>query len=579
MKALWHQPFCHCPAKGLNLVFSIAALFMWSACGQQDNKELVALVGKEPITAEQLRRFALDVLPGLRPAKQGQEARRDYLQTLIDRQLMLQEARALGLEREPAMSARYEIKRRQYLASLFRKREILPNMQVSDADIERFFKEQGLERERLFSAILVESEEKAKQIHEQLRAGGKFEELASVHSLNARAAKRGGELGFVNRPKAMRMGIPGEVFDTLETTAVSPPLPLGQRFHLVRFIEDRNADVKEQRTAIETRLAKAKQRDLEDQKVEVLAYEFGWQMAPAGLSVLQRQAKSLEAAGFQLAEAERRLPLFTYEEGEVSIGEYLEVLKARHIKNEAALRDSSLIASFVFRFVLPDLMFAEAAARLGIQEEPGVVEWLKRTNEELLLKVLHQRRVSDQVAVENEEAERYIQAHAGKFMTPEFICFDELIVPDREEANQLKVTLSAQEDLAQIAQERDYPLRPRREDGLVCMHSLFKTPYPNLWQALQEADLNVLEGPVQTRDGYALFKVIRKEPPQPEPLDSALPRARGILLQRAEQVRFDEWVISLRDKYRHEVEVFSAELEAALPEALLASLIRETPED
>ena len=76
-----------------------AVLALMAACGQnreqQATQEPVAQVGDVQITGEQLRRFALDVLPGLRPAKQGQAARQDYLQTLIDRQLMLRAARIL----------------------------------------------------------------------------------------------------------------------------------------------------------------------------------------------------------------------------------------------------------------------------------------------------------------------------------------------------------------------------------------------------------------------------------------------------------------------------------------------------
>ena len=57
------------------------ALILWVACSQQDAPP-VATVGEVPITGAELRRFASNVLPGLRPAQQGQAARQDYLQTL-----------------------------------------------------------------------------------------------------------------------------------------------------------------------------------------------------------------------------------------------------------------------------------------------------------------------------------------------------------------------------------------------------------------------------------------------------------------------------------------------------------------
>ena len=48
-----------------------------------------------------------------------------------------------------------------------------------------------------------------------------------------------------------------------------------------------------------------------------------------------------------------------------------------------------------------------------------------------------------------------------------------------------------------------------------------------------------------------------------------------MLVRRAEQVRFDEWLAALRQQYGNEVEIFDDQLADALPEALLASLVRE----
>ena len=160
-------------------------------------------------------------------------------------------------------------------------------------------------------------------------------------------------------------------------------------------------------------------------------------------------------------------------------------------------------------------------------------------------------------------------------MSPEVICFDELIVPDEEGGLGLRDSLAAVGNWVELANARGYKVRPRREDGLVCMHSYNASPYPQLWRALQAAKVGVVEGPVQTREGYTLFKVVNKEAPQPEPTERALPRARSTLLSKAQQVRFDQWLEGLRQKYRDLVEVDNDQLEAALPEALLASLVRE----
>ncbi len=136
-----------------------------------------------------------------------------------------------------------------------------------------------------------------------------------------------------------------------------------------------------------------------------------------------------------------------------------------------------------------------------------------------------------------------------------------------------------EEDWVALANARNLELRPRGENGLVCMHSYNSIPYPDLWQALQQAKIGTLEGPVQTREGFALFKVASKRPAQPEPAQQAQQRARAMLLQQAEQSRYDQWLAELHMKHRDEINIYEEQLTAALPEALLASLVRETQDN
>lgn len=534
----------------------VSALALSLACSRPD-APAVARVGDVPITAAQLRRFAENVLPGLRPDLTGQAARRDYLQTLIDRQLMLRQARETGMDREPAVRVARLLQRRTYLANLYRKRDLHPQARVTDADIARFFAEQGLGRERLMTAILVQTQAEAQAIARQLAAGASFAELSAQHTLDPRAAAQRGRIGFVNRAMASRLGVPAVVFDHQPTGVVSEPLPLGRRFHLVRFVEERQVEVASYRDLLARDLAKAKRQEVERQQVELLAYELGWRLTAPGLAALPAKANA---------------PLFTYDGGEVSTEEYLEVLHKHRVTRPEALQDSATIAAFARRTILPELVLAAAAEKAGYHQEVEAAAHLAKADEELLLKAAYQRHVSDQVAVAAAAVESYIAAHPERFTIPASICFDELIAPSLQEAQQLKDSLTGQEDLAALAKARGFPLRPRRADGLVCMHRHNSVPYPQLWRALQSAESGVLNGPVRTREGFALFVVVRTEPAQPEPAPQARQRARAALVQQAEQTRFDQWIAALREKYRDEIDISAEQLAAALPDSLLASL-------
>ena len=553
---------------------SLLLLVVLGACGKQQEEEIVAVVGQKAIHAEELRRFVLNLLPGLYTHKQGQEAREDYLQSLIDQELLLLEARNRGLEQDSQLVEKLSSKQRKYIVSALRQREIMPLVEVTEEDIRQRFEELGLARERFLTAIVVASQQEAGELQKRLAAGESWADLARAHSLDSQSAERAGEVGFLNRSLAERMGIPVAVFDTLATGEVSSPLVRGRAYQLIRFIGERQAELATHQAALQAQLMKLGQREVEDRKVEMLAYELDWAMDAAGRQVLAVLAEHPAQQVQHLSAADRSAALFSYKGGQVSVNEYLHTLKLHRIHSRKALADSAFISAIARRFILPETMLAHAASRAGIPDEPAVVDWVEDAKEELLLTRLRQIEVRDKVAVEDEAARRYIDEHPEQFMLPERICYDELIVPTEEEAAQLAGELDEATDLLQVARQRGFNVRPRQPDGLVCMISLNEIVYPRLWPALQGAPLGALRGPVETRDGYIFFKVMRHQEPQPEPEDKALRRARASLVQRQERERFDELMDQLRAKYRSQVTAFADRLDAALPDALLASLTR-----
>ena len=563
-------------AAGSSVLLFMGLLCTLVACGQEPREDVVAVVGKRQISAEDLRKFVLDLLPGLRSDEEGQKAREDYLQTLIDRQILLLEAYDLGLDKDPDLLRAHRAKKQDYIVAIFFKREVRPQIAVSEEEIHHFFAEQGMRRERLLSGIVVETEEGARQILEQIHKGHSFAALARARSLDTRSTERGGEVGFINRTRAERMGIPAAVFDSLQTGVVSAPLARGEYYQLVRFLEDRGADLENYRTRIVQQLMAEKTQDIEVQKVELLAYELGWRMAPEGLALMRQDAKSAKGrGGLSFTEGQRKVVLFTYEGGAITLDEYIEVLRAHRIDNLKAFQDSAFIASVARRYVLTPAMFGAAAARLGIPEEPAVHQWIETAKEELMLIQLRQREISAKISVSEEEVRQFYEENREKFRLPELICFDELLTDTEKEAQKLWAGIDKDSNLLELARAKNLPTRRRGADGLICMNKHHKAAYPRLWQALKAAPIGELRGPVPAGEGYSIFKVLRREEARQQPFEQARKRARASLVRRLERQRFDEWLVELNQKYQDQVTVFADRLAEALPEALLAGSAEE----
>ena len=558
------------------LVLHVMGLCGAIGCAQEPRDPVVAVVGERQITAEELRRFVLDLPPGLLTEEEGKKAREDYLQTLIDREILLLEARNQGLERDPELLKKLSEKKKDHILSIFSKREIRPHVAVSEEEIRRFFEERGLGRERLVARILVETEEKVQQLLARIQAGDDFPELVRIYSSDPGAARREGLGGFVNRLTAERLGIPAAVFDTLETEAVSSPLPAGNGYQVIRFVEDRSADLETYYTRIRQQLLKEKRRNVEAQKVELLAYELGWELNSAGLAVLRRGTEALEdKTGPAFTPEEKEVPLFTYKQGQVTVDDYIERLRAIRIKTDRALRDSTFIAAVGERFILPPTMLIVAAERLGIPQEPQVMQWIEKQREELLLLQVRQREVGDSVSVSEEEVRQFYEENRDKFRLPQTVCFDEFLAETEQQARKIGTQIETDTSLLQLSEKNGAHIRRRGADSLACMNKHHAVAYPQLWEALKATPVGAVGGPVLAREGYSIFKVFRREEERQQPFDQARWRARASLVQRRERVRFDEWLLELRRKYRDQVSIYAERLTEALPEALMAGSAEE----
>ncbi|QEI06819.1 peptidylprolyl isomerase [Pigmentiphaga aceris] len=133
--------------------------------------------------------------------KQGQpdspQLREQVREELINREVLMQEVEKRGIAKKPDVQVELELSRqsvliRQLLADYAEKNPI------SDAAIQAEYdnakKVQG-EKEYRARHILVEDEAKAREIIAQLKAGGKFEELAK-QSKDTGSAANGGELDW-----------------------------------------------------------------------------------------------------------------------------------------------------------------------------------------------------------------------------------------------------------------------------------------------------------------------------------------------------------------------------------------------
>ena len=200
------------------------------------------------------------------------------LDQMISEKLLIQEAKNMGLEEDEKVIEQIieQIRKitEQILVQTLIEREILDKVRVNDEEVLEYYeqnKDSFTEKEQVhLYNILLETEEEAQDILEQLKAGGDFSEIAKEKSTGPSAAQ-GGDLGYL-----IKGTIVPEIEDVvfaLELEVLSEVVKTDFGFHILKITEKKPETVKaleEVKEDIVQTLLPTKQKEAFDNLLEEL---------------------------------------------------------------------------------------------------------------------------------------------------------------------------------------------------------------------------------------------------------------------------------------------------------------------
>lgn len=537
----------------------LLVLVLWG-CGSQDERP-VAKIDEVPISAESLRAFVEKLPPGLRHPEGGDAARRQYVQSLIDRQLILKEAVAHGLDTLQAVKRTVDEAVDARVIALYRARHITAQVQVPEEEVRRVFAEEGYYRERALSAVLVHTRAEIEAAIAALDAGQPFAEVARAHSLDQRSAERGGELGFIGREAAPSLHIPAEVFKTLPVGEISAPLRAGRSWHIVRFSEDRDVPYERYRPLIEEQLFGERLAQVEAEHFEVLRAAAGAALVLDGLQLMLGAVQREDTSLLDTCAA----PLYTFSEGQATVAAAYKAL--RRLNAQRSLKDSVRARTALDRLVLRPLLQRRAAREQGLYDDPDVQRLATRARENALLNAVRNRFAAVEM-LSDAEVWEYYDNHPDMFYHEESVEVEELLASSPAEAQWLADQLATGASFAELA-DRSVRAQAAQSQARFHFHPRDEKLYPRLVPAIYAAEPGQLVGPIRVRDGYSVFSVQGRNPGRVEPYEQVQRRAYALLRRERENAAFTAFVKDLRQRYQSRVELDERALEAALPDSLV----------
>ena len=201
-----------------------------------------------------------------RGAQDNQQTRDMIREELVSREVVAQEAAKSGAARNPEVQAQLDLARQEIIVGAYL-RDWARRNPVTDAEVQKEYERartQAGDREYRARHILVPSEDHAKGLIEDLKKGGKFDELARKNSKDQGSAERGGDLDW-NVPSGYDRQF-SEAMVRLEKGAFSDA-PVRTRFgyHIIQLDDVRPVKfpaLAEVRQRIQQQLVQNKVQDL-----------------------------------------------------------------------------------------------------------------------------------------------------------------------------------------------------------------------------------------------------------------------------------------------------------------------------
>lgn len=198
--------------KRLALLMLVLAVFTVSACSKSgDSKQgilksssaQVAKVGDAVITQDDVAKEIKRLPEQIQSIFSGPEGTARFVDELVKKELLYQEAKKKGIESNPDYQAKLEEFKKITLISTMLEKEIEDKTKLTDKDVKAYYDEHRDEfianNSVKASHILVKSEEEAKAIIARIKQGENFAKLAKEKSIDQGSAKNGGDLGSFSR--------------------------------------------------------------------------------------------------------------------------------------------------------------------------------------------------------------------------------------------------------------------------------------------------------------------------------------------------------------------------------------------
>ncbi|HUV29903.1 MAG TPA: peptidylprolyl isomerase [Acidobacteriota bacterium] len=534
---------------------------MFSGCGDSGNRT-IAVVGDYNITLDEFEETTQGMRQTFPKADMEFAKRRQALDSLIVTRMLVQAAYEKGIDQHEEIARVVLANKDKFLLDVLYLRHVVENTDASDAEIRDFYNH--LEHKLRAYQIVVDSLETAQMLFDRLKEGADFEQLAYEYSTDPGAKRNRGDIGYF---------VWGAMVDAFQEAAfamepgeLSPPVKSRYGYHIIKVVDktpnELRGSFEETKESVRGQILNRKRAQLTAEYFDYIRAKYPITIDSATCDYLLHKREqlyppqllaNLPKSDFdleQLDRNERELVMANWEGGQVTVLEYLSLIRQVPEQYRPDLDDYDSLKTFVFELKKTDLLSYEATLE-GVENDPEFKRKLSRFKELAMADMMRNDSIPVPPAPDEAAARLYYDEHHQEFSNPAKIHLFEILLSDELQARKLAGEIKSLEAFKEKAM--DLTERPGKRVASGDLDYIERSWFPEIFDRAWKTPTGKIGGPVFAGGKYSIFYVVdRTEAELKDFLGVKREIMQKLLREQVEQV-FGEWVEERKAKTEIEI--------------------------
>lgn len=484
-------------------------------------------------------------------AKAEYEAKEAFVEQFLDRFMLIEGAREAGFPPD-LDSATYQ-------NNLFRQyyiHKIVKNIEVTDADIEKFFAKYGGEYQA--GHLVVRDKRLADSLYGAIVKGTEFEKLVAEFSLDESTKKRGGSTGYAMYSRFDR-DFEEAVF-ALKIGEISKPIRTRRGWHIIKLYD------RIKTTPADLEKNQRQYRDLTQRYLERLALDkfhrelrgrYHYRVVWPTIEFLISKSDSSRALGllpdslasaaylnwYHFTDDELKLPVAEYDGGAATVSDFLTSLAGTPQELLFDIADSMTMENVLQEVAMPPLI-DRMAREEGFDKSEGFQAELDYLRGSQLMQSMRDTLYHDLGEITEEDMARFHGEHQDEFYLPDQVRASAIAVKTRAEAEELLQRIRNGAIFIQLAGKYSVDKKTGAAGGDLGFFTVKR--YTPLYEAAEGLRKGELGGPVEFEGNWWIFRVTGRIERQPKGLELVRAEVQSRIYQERRDSLYEQFLRQMK---------------------------------